>query len=303
MSLRVETLIVNQAQFLQWCQPVVAPLPLSTTYLRKPLIMGVLNVTPNSFSDGGHFLDTSHACKRAEEMIAHGADIIDIGGESTRPGAECVSADEELARVIPVIERIRTISDISIAIDTSKAAVMYSAVAAGATIINDIRALTGEGVLDAAAELKVPVCLMHMQGTPKTMQDNPHYAHDIVDEINQFFQQRIAACLQAGIPKPHIMLDPGFGFGKTVQHNLQILKRLAEFQEHQLPVLLGVSRKSTIGTVLQKAVTERLSGGLAIAVFAALQGVSIIRSHDVDETNQALQMIDSIMNNRERDKG
>lgn len=286
---------MNSEQFCQWSQPVVADVQASN-YLRKPLIMGVLNVTPDSFSDGGQYVDVTQAYQRAQEMIAQGADLIDIGGESTKPGAEVVSCTAELERVIPVIEAIRANSDICISIDTHKADVMQSAVMAGASMINDIKALTGEGALATAARLKVPVCLMHMQGTPKTMQDNPHYTHDVVDEVNDFFQQRIAACLQAGILLEHLILDPGIGFGKTVQHNLQILKRLAEFQRHQLPILLGVSRKSTIGAVLQKTVTERLSGGIAVAVFAALQGVTIIRTHDVDETKQALQMIDAINN-------
>ncbi len=257
--------------------------------------MGVLNITPNSFSDGGCFLDRGHATRRAEEMIVEGVDIIDIGGESSRPGAEPASCAEELARVIPVIESIRAASDVCISIDTCKAEVMEAAVMAGATLINDISALTGVGSLAVARRLKVPVCLMHMQGTPQLMQNNPHYSRDIVDEINDFFLQRIHVCLQAGIPREHLILDPGFGFGKWVPHNLSIVNRLREFQHHNLPLLLGVSRKSTIGAVLQKPVLERLPGGLAIAVLAALQGVSIIRTHDVAATSQALQMIHAIV--------
>ena len=285
---------MNSEQFRQWCQSRASDAE-SVNDISKPLIMGVLNVTPNSFSDGGYYLEIENAYHRALEMIAHGADIIDVGGESSYPGAEAVSCDDELARVIPIIERLRDASAICISIDTYKADVMREAVAAGASLINDIKALTDIGALDVAASLNVPVCLMHMQGVPLSMQDNPHYAHDVVDEINQFFQKRIKACLHAGIRRERLILDPGFGFGKSVQHNLRIVKRLSEFQQHHLPLLLGVSRKSTIGAVLQKTVTERLTGGIATVIFAALQGVSIIRTHDVNETNQALQMVHAIV--------
>jgi len=256
--------------------------------------MGVLNITPNSFSDGGVFLDETHAYQRAQEMIAEGADIIDIGGESSRPGSTGVSVAEELARVIPVIERIRASSDICISIDTCKAEVMDAAVKAGATFINDIRALTAEGALSVASRLNVPVCLMHMQGDPNSMQDNPLYTGDVVDEINHFFHERIDVCIRGGIAREHLLIDPGFGFGKSVLDNLLIIKRLNEFQQHHVPVLLGVSRKSTIGAVLKRDVLERLPGAIALAVYAAMQGVSMIRTHDVDETNQALQMIDHL---------
>ena len=286
---------MNSAQFTAWCQASGAVIRSSMTYVRKPLIMGVLNVTPDSFSDAGLFLDENAACKRAEAMIEQGADIIDIGGESSRPGAVAVSSADELARVVPIIKHIRAISDICISIDTHKATVMEAAVHAGASLINDINALQSEGALATAAALRVPVCLMHMQGAPATMQNNPHYQNDVVDEINQFFYGRIHACEQAGILREHLILDPGFGFGKSILHNLQIIKRLAEYQQHALPVLLGVSRKSTLGSVLQTAVMDRMPGGLATAVFAALQGISIIRTHDVSETNQALKMIDAIV--------
>ncbi len=265
--------------------------------------MGILNVTPNSFSDGGLFLTENQACQHAQILIQQGVDIIDIGGESSKPGAETVSVVEEIARVIPVIERIRTFSDVCISIDTCKSEVMEAAVLAGASIINDISALTGAGAIETAAGLNVPVCLMHMQGVPKSMQDNPHYALDIIDEINCFFQQRIDACLNAGIRRDNLILDPGFGYGKTVQHNLLIVKRLHEFKSHQLPLLLGVSRKSTIGTVLKKTVHQRLPGSIATAVYAALHGVSIIRTHDVDETNQALQMVHAISNINNDEQG
>ena len=263
---------------------------------RQPLIMGVLNVTPDSFSDAGRYLDMGVACQRAQDMIEQGADIIDIGGESSRPGAVAVSCEDELARVIPVIERIRSTSDICISIDTCKAEVMVAAVAAGASLINDINALQSEGALSAAVCMTAPVCLMHMQGSPVTMQNHPHYSQDIVSEINQFFYQRIEACERAGIQRERLILDPGFGFGKSIQHNLLLLKRLDEFQQHSLPVLLGVSRKSTLGAILKKSVANRMPGGLATAVFALLRGVTIIRTHDVDETKQALQMIDAIIN-------
>ena len=261
---------------------------------RKPLVMGILNITPDSFSDGGEFMNVQHAYERAQELIAQGADIIDIGGESSRPGATPVSCEEELARVIPVIERIRAVSDVCLSIDTVKARVMEAAVGAGASLINDIKALTDPGSLSMAARLNVPVCLMHMQGTPISMQDKPEYSSDIIDEINDFFMQRIDACLQAGIARKHIILDPGFGFGKTKDHNLTIIKRLSEFQKHQCPILLGVSRKQTIGLVLNKSPLERSVGGLAVAVFAAMQGVSIMRTHDVDNTQQALTMTQAI---------
>ncbi len=288
---------MNREQFRQWCQQSVMPTLKSISYLRKPLLMGVLNITPDSFSDGGHFTELGQAVLRAQELIAQGADIIDIGGESTKPGATVVSCAEELQRVIPVIEHIRDLSDICISIDTSKAEVMEAAVTAGASMINDVRALMAPGAMDVAVRSNVPVVLMHMQGLPGSMQEAPHYTTDVIDEINSFFSQRIAACLQAGLSREQLILDPGFGFGKLVSHNLSIVKNLSEFQRHQLPLLLGVSRKSTIGEVLQRAVSARLSGSIATTVFAALQGASIIRTHDVDETNQALMIVDAIVKN------
>ena len=276
---------MNSEQLIAWCQDA----------LRKPLVMGVLNVTPDSFSDPGCYLSVEAACQRAQAMIAEGADLIDIGGESSRPGAAPVSSDEELARVIPVIERIRSMHDVCISIDTCKAEVMVAAVAAGASFINDIHALQGDGALSAVAQMNVPVCLMHMKGTPATMQDNPRYSEDIGVEINQFFHQRIDAAQKAGIARDRLILDPGFGFGKTVQQNLSLLKKLREFQQHGLPVLLGVSRKSTLGAVLNKNVMDRMPGGLAIAVFAILNGVAMIRTHDVRETTEALHMMDAIL--------
>ncbi len=286
---------MNKEKFQQWCQEIITPQIQSITYARKPLIMGVLNVTPDSFSDGGRFVKLDHAYQHAQRLIAEGVDIIDVGGESSRPGASPLSCAEELERVIPIIARIREHSDICISIDTYKAEVMREAIKVGANIINDIKALSEPGALETAANLKVPVCLMHMQGLPTTMQENPHYEAGVIDEIQGFFEERIKACLAAGIARENIILDPGFAFGKSVAHNLSIMKRLAEFQKYHLPVLLGVSRKSTIGTILQKEVSERVIGGIAMALFAALQSVAIIRTHDVDETNQALKIIDAIM--------
>ena len=283
---------MNSAQLTAWCHTTM---PSSLTYLRKPLIMGILNTTPDSFSDGGRFLNPEHAYQQAQMMIEHGADIIDIGGESTRPGAQRISCNEELDRVIPVIERIRATSDIAISIDTQKAHVMEAAIHAGACFINDINALQSKDALSTAARLKMPICLMHMQGEPDSMQVNPTYTNNVVDEINNFFIHRIHACEEAGILRKHIILDPGVGFGKSVEHNLLILNQLSAFQIHGLPILLGVSRKSTIGVIISKPVLERLSAGLATAVFAALQGVTMIRTHDVAETKQALDMLDAIM--------
>jgi dihydropteroate synthase len=281
---------LNTEQFRQWGEFYSQ----STTNPQQPLIMGVLNVTPDSFSDGGAYYDREKAVDRAHDMIAQGADIIDIGGESSRPGALPLSLTEELARVIPVIERLRAESDVCISIDTTKAQVMQTAVCAGASIINDITALRDEQALATAAQLKVPVCLMHMQGEPQTMQNNPQYKQDVVDEINDFFHQRIEACVSAGLARKNLILDPGFGFGKTPEHNLRIVKQLAKFHHYQLPIMLGVSRKSTLGIILNTPVDKRVAGGLAIAVIAALQGLAIIRTHEVAETKQALMMVQAV---------
>lgn len=286
---------MNKEQFLQWCQERTSALT-SKAPFQKPLIMGILNVTPDSFSDGGRFVALDDAVSRAMEMVAQGADIIDVGGESTKPGASPLSLDEELTRVIPVIERIRAESPVCLSIDTYKAEVMQAAVTAGASFINDIKALTGEGALATAAKLNVPICLMHMQGTPQSMQESPEYSKDVIDEINQFFNQRIQACIEAGIQREHIILDPGFGYGKTVHHNLRMVHRLNEFRYHNLPLLLGLSRKSTIGTVLNKTVDKRLMGSITATVYAAIHGAAIFRTHDIDETNQALQMVHAIIN-------
>lgn len=256
-------------------------------------IMGILNCTPDSFSDGGKYIDSAAALQHARSMIAAGVDIIDIGGESTKPGTLPVSIDEELTRVIPVIEQIRQESMVAISIDTNKPEVMRAAVQAGATMINDVRALQNDGAIEAASVLQVPVCMMHMQGLPETMQSNPHYI-SVIDEINQFFSKQINRCVAAGIARSRLILDPGFGFGKTVEHNLLILKHLDTFKQHQLPILLGVSRKSTIGAVLNKPVDKRLYGGLAIAALAFSQGVAILRTHDVEQTKQVFRMLQAI---------
>lgn len=258
--------------------------------------MGVLNITPNSFSDAGQYLHLDAACERVSELLRLGVDIIDVGGEATNPhgGYKPVSVSDEIKRVVPVIHAIRKMTDIPISIDTCKAEVMEQAVMAGASMINDIMALQGKGSLVMAKRLDVPICLMHMQGTPQTMQHNPTYPLGVVKEIDSFFSERIAACKQAGIAETQLILDPGIGFGKLTSHNLSILKHIGVFKRHQLPLLLGVSRKRLIGDVLNKPVSERLIGGLAIALDAVNKGVNIIRTHDVDETKQALMMIDAI---------
>ena len=263
--------------------------------LSRPQVMGILNITPDSFSDGGVFISAKQALKRAHEMVAEGADILDIGGESTRPGAQEVSLQEELDRVIPVIESIASALPVPISVDTSKATVMREAVAAGAGLINDIFALQGEGALAAASELNVPVCLMHMQGLPRTMQKAPHYG-DVVVEVRAFLQQRVEQCLAAGISRDRLLLDPGFGFGKTLAHNLTLLQHLEQLGSLQLPVLVGVSRKSMLGAVLDgAAVDERLYGGLAAAVLAVERGAAIIRTHDVGPTADVLRMTQAVI--------
>ncbi len=262
--------------------------------LTKPQVMGILNVTPDSFSDGGQFIAPEAALKQAQKMVADGAAIIDVGGESTRPGAAVVSVDEEIARVVPVIETIQAEIDIPISIDTSKPDVMRAAVNAGAGFINDVQALRVDGALQAAAELDVPVCLMHAQGTPENMQDNPQY-DAVVAEVAQFLYERVAECKQAGIGRDKLIVDPGFGFGKRASHNLRLMKHLRELVERGLPVLIGVSRKSMIGKLLNVSVDERLAASLALSALAVWQGAKIIRSHDVCETVQAIMMCDHVM--------
>lgn len=257
--------------------------------LTSPKIMGILNFTPDSFSDSGKFFSLDKALFHVEKMLADGAEIIDIGGESTRPNAPIVSVDDELERVVPLVEAVHQRFDCLISVDTSKAQVMRESAQAGADIINDIRALQEPDALDTAVELGLPVCLMHMQGSPQTMQYNPDY-DDVIDEVSHFLNQRIFACLTAGMPKSHIMLDVGFGFGKTVQHNYQLLKHLALFAESGYPVLAGLSRKSMIGAVLDKPVDQRLIGSVAGALLAVQNGAKIVRVHDVAETAEALKI-------------
>lgn len=260
-----------------------------TLDLSRPVVMGILNATPDSFSDGGKYRQLDSALRKAETMLNDGAAMLDIGGESTRPGADDVSIEDELDRVIPLIEAVRQRFDCAISVDTCKTAVMSAAVQAGADIINDIRALQDEGAVQLAASLQVPVCLMHMQGAPRTMQQAPEY-QNVTEEVYQFLLQRVAICENAGIPRSQLILDPGFGFGKNLQHNYQLLQYLDTFIETGLPVLAGMSRKSMIGQLLNVPVNERLAGSLACATVAALKGAQIIRVHDVKETVQAVRV-------------
>ena len=256
---------------------------------KQPVIMGILNITPDSFSDGGVFLARERALAHAEAMVAAGADIIDIGGESTRPGATPVSLDEELARVIPVIEALLTRMPTPISVDTAKPGVMAEAVAAGATMVNDVNALQADGALTLCAKLQVPVCLMHRQGTPTTMQQRPLYA-DVVREVGEFLRARVAACVEAGIPRERLVIDPGFGFGKTPAHNLELLRRLRELTGLGLPILVGLSRKSMIGALLGLPVERRLHASLALALLAVQNGAQVVRAHDVAATKEVLDM-------------
>jgi dihydropteroate synthase len=258
--------------------------------------MGVVNVTPDSFSDGGRFFDCAAACAHARQMIDAGAAIIDIGGESTRPGAAPVALEEELRRVLPVIEALRG-SDVILSIDTSKPEVMRAAARAGAGIINDVRALREPGALQSALESGCAVCLMHMQGEPRTMQLAPQYA-DVFAEVRAFLAARAAACRAAGIADARLVIDPGFGFGKTVEHNLTLLRRLSELARDGLPVLVGLSRKSMLGTLTQRAPGERTAGSVALAVVAALGGARIVRAHDVAPTVDALRVVAAVQGGR-----
>lgn len=265
-----------------------------TLDLSIPKVMGVLNRTPDSFSDGGAFTDFDTALRYAEQMAREGAAIIDIGGESTRPGAQAVSVEQELERVAPFIEHLAGKVDIPISIDTSKPEVMRAAVAAGAGMINDVYALRQPGALDTAAQLGVPVVLMHMQGEPRTMQQHPQY-EDVVAEVKQFLLERVRACEAAGISRKHILLDPGFGFGKTLEHNLELLRKLRELTTPGLPVVVGLSRKSSIGTLLGGLPSDqRLQGSVAAAVIAALNGASVVRAHDVKPTVEALKVVAAV---------
>ena len=263
--------------------------------LTTPQVMGIVNITPDSFSDGGKYHQLESALRHVESMIEAGTAIIDIGGESTRPGAADVNVEKELARVIPVIAAIRQRFDCWISIDTSKALVMTEAVNAGADLINDVRALQEVGALDAAAKANVPICLMHMQGQPRTMQSDPHYV-DLITDVNRFFNERIQACEQYGIARQQLILDPGFGFGKTMAHNYQLLAQLEQFHQFGLPLLAGMSRKSMISKLLNKPPMDCVAGSLACATIAAMKGAQIIRVHDAQETIDANQVCNIVAN-------
>jgi len=262
--------------------------------LTRPVVMGILNVTPDSFSDGGRHAVPSAALERAACMVEEGASIIDVGGESTRPGACAVPEDVEIARVVPVIEGIAAASGIAISIDSSKPRVMAAAVAAGACIINDVYALRAPGAREYAASAGVGVCLMHMQGEPRTMQDRPHY-DDVVAEVSAFLLRERDACIEAGMARDAIALDPGIGFGKLLEHNLMLLRELPRFAALDAPLLVGVSRKSFIGRILDRRVDERLYGGLGLAALAVLDGAKIIRTHDVAPTLDAIRMVSAVV--------
>jgi len=260
-----------------------------TLDLSTPKIMGILNFTPDSFSDSGKFFQLDKALFQVETMLNQGASIIDIGGESTRPMAEEVTLEEELERVIPLVEAVRKRFDCWISVDSSKAQVMQEAAKVGMDLINDIRALQEPDALQTAVRLALPVCIMHMQGQPRTMQINPHY-DDVVADVLKFMQQRTEQCLASGIKKENLIWDPGFGFGKSVQHNYCLLQQFAVFCEQGFPVLAGISRKSMIGAVLDKPVEQRTVGSVAAALIAAMKGASILRVHDVAETADALKI-------------
>ncbi|MCW9718461.1 dihydropteroate synthase [Avibacterium sp. 21-599] len=259
-----------------------------TLSLSQPQIMGILNFTPDSFSDSGLFFDRDKALFQVEKMLNEGATIIDIGGESTRPMAEEVSLEQELDRVVPMVEAVRKRFDCWISVDTSKAQVMAESAKVGMDLINDIRALTEPNALQTAVQLGLPTCIMHMQGQPRTMQQNPYY-ENVVQEVLNFLENRTALCLACGMKKENIIWDLGFGFGKTVQHNYQLLQQLAKFTQ-DYPVLAGVSRKSMIGSVLDKPVDERIVGSVAAALIAVINGAKIVRVHDVAPTSEALKI-------------
>lgn len=261
-----------------------------TLDLDIPVVMGVLNVTPDSFSDGGRFAGLPAALAQAERLAGEGAAIIDVGGASTRPGAAPVEVDEELRRVIPVVERLVERLALPVSVDTSKPEVMRAAIAAGASMINDVTALRVPGALEAVAESDVAICLMHMQGEPRTMQKEPRYT-DVLVEVRDFLRGRVARCVAAGISVSRLVIDPGFGFGKTLEHNLELLRRLQELAADGHPVLAGLSRKSMIGTLTGRADGERLGGSLALAILAILSGARIVRAHDVAPTVDAIRIV------------
>jgi dihydropteroate synthase len=263
-----------------------------TLDLARPVVMGVLNVTPDSFSDGGRFLPVDAAVAHGLRLVEEGAGIIDIGGESTRPGAAPVSVEEELRRVVPVVERLSRATQAVISVDTSKPEVIREAAAAGAGLINDVRALTEPGALQAAAASGSAICLMHMQGDPRTMQRAPSYV-DVVKEVKAFLAEHVQRCRAAGVSADRIVVDPGFGFGKTLEHNLELLRRLRDLQSES-PVLVGLSRKSMVGTLTGRSAAERVHGSIALAVIAAINGARIFRAHDVAATVDALKIVDAV---------
>ena len=264
--------------------------------LSRPQIMGILNVTPDSFSDGGSFSNLDDALFQTQKMLSEGASIIDVGGESTRPGASPVSLEEELGRVIPVVAAIKSRFDVVVSVDTSSAQVMTEGAKQGAGLINDVRALQESGALEAAATAEVPVCLMHMKGQPRTMQNNPEYS-DLIEEVSRFLLARAKVCEQAGIAKESILFDPGYGFGKTLEHNYHLLAHLEKFHQFGLPILAGMSRKSMIFKLLDKAPADCLAGSLACATLAAAKGAQIIRVHDAEETIEAMKIVQMMQSN------
>lgn len=264
--------------------------------LKRPLVMGILNITPDSFSDGGNYLDLNQAIIRAEKMIEEGVDIIDVGGESTRPGSDPVSSDEELKRITPFIKAITKNSNIPISVDTYKPQVMEEVIDMGIAMINDIYALQQPGAIDVIKKSKVGVCLMHMQGTPKTMQINPIYK-DVVSEVKLFLEDRVSLLLKEGVDISRVIVDPGFGFGKTFEHNITLLKNLESFQSLKLPMLVGLSRKSFIRKILDGKHDDHLSGSLSAAVLSISKGAKIVRVHDVKETKSGLKIMQVIQGN------
>lgn len=264
-------------------------------HLTSPLLMGILNVTPDSFSDGGQFADINSALKQAELMLQQGADILDIGGESTRPGAPAVSEQDEIARIIPVIKALKKEFNCAISLDTSKSSVMLQGIDQGVDLINDVCALSQPNTMDVIAKSNVPVCLMHMQGTPRTMQANPKY-NDLIQDISQFFEDKILQCEQNGINKSRIILDPGFGFGKTLQDNFKLLNDMAKFQSIGCTLLAGISRKSMLGNLLDLAVDERENASVVAATLAMVNGAKIIRAHDIKNTKQAISLFNAMAN-------
>lgn len=277
----------------------MAPQPVSlrcndkTLDLSRPVVMGVLNVTPDSFSDGGEYFDTETAVRHALRMAEEGAAFIDVGGESTRPGAAPVGVEEELRRVIPVIERLRGATAAVISIDTSKPEVIRAAAAAGAGLVNDVRALRDPGALEAVIASGCAVCLMHMQGEPRTMQDAPAYG-DVVREVGAFLRERASVCRAAGLADNRMLIDPGFGFGKTLEHNLTLLRRMGELTAGGLPVMVGLSRKSMVGKLTGRSSGERLLGSVVLATIAALAGARVVRAHDVAATVEALRVVTAV---------